>query len=268
MLEWQQAFTNQARKIQRAERTRRFPLMPGVVGLLGMLVVWQLLVWLGNYPAFILPEPLAVWHKFVETATNGLLWRHFRLTLLEVLLGFALGFSTATVLGYYLAHHKRAEYLVTPYLVAMQAIPVVAIAPLLVIWFGFGLLSKVLVCAIIVFFPVLINTIVGVRSVRREWLDVMHVWHASRWETFRLVEVPAAMPVLFGGLKLGVTLAVVGAVVGEFVGAREGLGALINIARGGLYDTTLLFVALFTLVVMALALYGSVVWLEQRLRWW
>lgn len=268
MVEWQRIAFVDSRKRQARESQRQVIVAPAAIGVLGIIVAWQLLVWIGDYPAFILPEPAAVFRKFAETITNGLLWRHLRLTLLEVLLGFALGFSSATALGYYLAHHQRAEHMVTPYLVAMQAVPVVAIAPLLVIWFGFGLLSKVLICALIVFFPVLINTIVGVRSVRREWLDMMHVWHASRWETFRLVEVPAALPVLFGGLKLGVTLAVVGAVVGEFVGAREGLGALINIARGGLYDTTLLFVALFTLVAMALALYGSVVWLEQRVRWW
>ncbi|MBA3532786.1 MAG: ABC transporter permease [Ardenticatenales bacterium] len=238
------------------------------LGLLVLLASWQLVVVVGDYPEFVLPSPMAVAAKFVTAIWSGLLWRHLRVTLAETLLGFMLGFLTATLMGYWLAKRPVAERLIAPWLVAMQAVPVVAVAPLLVIWFGFGLTSKVLVCALIVFFPVLINTIVGVRSVDRDWLELMTVLRASRWQRFRLVEVPAALPVLFGGIKLGVTLAVVGAVVGEFVGAREGLGALINIARGGLYDTPLLFVALLSLAGMALALYGIVVFLEQRLVRW
>jgi NitT/TauT family transport system permease protein len=238
------------------------------LGLALILGFWQLVVVVGAYPEFVLPSPLAVAAKFVSATQSGLLWRHLRVTLAETLLGFFLGFFLATAMGYWLAKQPVAERLIAPWLVAMQAVPVVAVAPLLVIWFGFGLTSKVLVCALIVFFPVLINTIVGVRSVDREWLELMTVLRASRWQRFRLVEVPAALPVLFGGLKLGVTLAVVGAVVGEFVGAREGLGALINIARGGLYDTPLLFVALLSLAGMALGLYGIVAFLEQRIVRW
>ncbi|HYN87719.1 MAG TPA: ABC transporter permease subunit, partial [Ardenticatenaceae bacterium] len=157
--------------------------------------------------------------------------------------------------------------LVGPYIVAMQAVPVVAVAPLLVIWFGSGLLSKVLVCALIVFFPVLVNTIVGVRSVNQEWLELMRALNASSWQTFVKVELPGSLPVLFGGLKLGVTLAVVGAVVGEFVGADRGLGALIKISSS-LFDTPQLFVALFALAAMALALYGVVTVLERAVVTW
>ena len=143
----------------------------------------------------------------------------------------------------------------------------VAIAPLLVIWFGPGLLSKVLICALIVFFPVLINTVVGVRSVPDDLRDLMRSLLASRWQTLRLLELPAALPILLGGLRIGATLAVIGAVVGEFAGSDRGLGFLINVGRG-LYDTALVFVAVFTLVAMALSLYGLVVLLETRLLSW
>lgn len=237
-------------------------------GLLVFLVLWQLLVWIGDYPTFILPSPALVARKFVTVAQNGLLWRHFQITFAETLIGFGLGFTSATVLGYWLAWHPLAERLVTPYIVAVQAVPVIAIAPLLVIWFGFGMLSKILVCALIVFFPILINTIAGLRSLQDEWLELMRSFSATRWQTFKLVELPGSLPVLFAGIKLGVTLSVIGAVVGEFAGAEAGLGALINIARGGLYDTPLLFVALFTLVAMALTLYGIVVLLERRYAMW
>jgi NitT/TauT family transport system permease protein len=127
--------------------------------------------------------------------------------------------------------------------------------------------SKVLICALIVFFPVLINTVVGVRSVPADLRDLLRSLRATRWQTLRLLEAPAALPVFLGGLRVGATLAVIGAVVGEFVGAKSGLGFLINVGRG-LYDTALVFVAVFTLVALALALYGLVAWLESRLLAW
>ena len=145
--------------------------------------------------------------------------------------------------------------------------PIVAIAPLLVIWFGPGLFSKVLICALIVFFPVLVNTIVGLRSVPDDLRDLMRSLQASRWQTFSLLEVPSALPIFLGGLRIGATLAVIGAVVGEFVGADRGLGFMINRARGQ-YDTALVFVAILALVFMALSLYGLVVLLESRLLSW
>src|SRR3990172_4676561 len=152
-------------------------------------------------------------------------------------------------------------------MVASQSVRLVAIAPLLIIWFGPGLLSKVLICALIVFFPVLVNTVVGLRSVPEELQDLMRSLQATRWQTIRLLEVPAALPVFLGGLRIGATLAVIGAVVGEFVGADRGLGFLINVGRGQ-YDTALVFVAVFTLIAMAVSLYGLVVLLESRLLSW
>jgi hypothetical protein len=128
---------------------------------------------------------------------------------------------------------------------------------LLVIWFGPGMLSKVLICALIVFFPVLVNTVVGLHTVPEDLRDLMRSLEATRWQTFRLLEAPAALPVFLGGLRIGATLAVIGAVVGEFVGADRGLGFLINRARGQ-YDTALVFVGVLALVVMALSLYGFV----------
>ena len=171
------------------------------------------------------------------------------------------------MLGYLLARSLPLERLLSPYIVASQAIPIVAIAPLLVIWFGPGMFSKVLICALIVFFPVLINTVVGVRSVPSDLRDLLRSLRATRWQTLRLLEAPAALPVFLGGLRVGATLAVIGAVVGEFVGAKSGLGFLINVGRG-LYDTALVFVAVFTLVALALSLYGLVAWLESRLLAW
>lgn len=229
--------------------------------------LWELIVYLGGYPAFILPTPRLVWQRGLVALQDGSLLRHTATTLYQVFGGLALGLSVAVVLGYILAKSRTIERLLAPYLAASQAIPVVALAPLLVIWFGGGYLSKMLVCALTLFFPVLINTIVGIRSVDAELVELMRSLRASRWQTLMLLEVPAALPVLLGGLKIGVTLSVIGAVVGEFVGADRGLGFLVNLARG-LFDTPLMFVALFTLMIIALVLYMLVSLLENRLLRW
>ena len=214
-----------------------------------------------------LAQPGAVWTRFGALLANGTLLMHTGVTLAEVLGGLALGLTAALVLGYGLAKSPLLERLLSPYIVASQAIPIVALAPLLVIWFGFGGLSKVLVCALTVFFAVLVTTIIGIRSVDPDLRALMRSLQATRWQTFAKLEVPAALPVVFGGLKVAVTLAVIGAVVGEFVGADRGLGFLINLARG-ILDTPMLFVALFSLVAIALALYTIVVALEYVvLRW-
>jgi NitT/TauT family transport system permease protein len=198
---------------------------------------------------------------------DGALSRHAGVTLTEIGLGLGLGLSSALVLGYLLGKSRTIERLLAPYIVASQSIPIVAIAPLLVIWLGSGLLSKVLVCALITFFPTLISTIVGIRSVDNDLRDLMRSLRASQWQIFTLLELPSALPVLFGGFKLSVILAVVGAVVGEFAGADVGLGFLINLARGVL-DTPLMFVAVFCLVVIAQTLYLIVALLERSaLRW-
>jgi NitT/TauT family transport system permease protein len=235
--------------------------------LLAFLCLWQLLVSVGSYPTFILPAPAIVFRKFVAAVADGTLLHHAWATLREVLLGLALGLSVATCLGYVFAKSKSLERLLSPYIVASQSMPIVALAPLLVIWFGFGTLSKVIVCALTVFFPVLINTIVGLRSVDENLVDLMRSYGATRRQMFTILEIPAALPVLLGGLKIGVTLSVIGAVVGEFVAADEGLGFLVNLSRG-LFDTPMMFVALFVLVIIALSLYGCVVLLENRLLSW
>lgn len=230
--------------------------------------LWALVGWLGDYSAFILPTPAQVWAKFLIVAADGSLRFHTTVTVLEILGGLALGLTSAIVLGYLLAKSPLIERLLSPYIVASQSIPIVALAPLLIIWFGFGLLSKVVVCALTIFFPVLINTIVGLRSVEGDLHDLMRSVEASRWQVIRLLEVPAALPVLLGGLKVGVTLSVIGAVVGEFAQSDRGLGFLVNLANRGLFDTPLMFVALFVLMLIALGLYGIVSILEALLLAW
>ncbi|HIQ00933.1 MAG TPA: ABC transporter permease [Anaerolineales bacterium] len=238
-----------------------------LLGLTIFLALWQGIIWLRGYPAFILPPPAAVMARLWELVADGSLWFHAGATLQEVLAGLGLGALAATLLGYGLAHSPVAERLLAPYIVASQSVPVVAVAPLLVIWFGTGLLSKVLVSALIVFFPILVNTIVGVRSVGRNLRDLMRALEATRWQVVWLLELPAALPVLLGGLKVGATLAVIGAVVGEFVASDRGLGYLLKQGQQ-LYDTPLVFVGIGALVVMAQSLYGTVALLERGVVRW
>ena len=228
------------------------------------LALWQGLVKWGRLPAFILPTPMQVLQRFASSLADGSLLHNTAYTLLEVVLGLLAGVVLASVLGYLLARSHLLERLLAPYLVASQAVPVVAIAPLLVIWFGPGMFSKVLICALIVFFPVLVNTVVGLRAVPENLRDLMGSLRATRPQMLRYLELPAALPVLLGGLRIGAALSVIGAVVGEFVGSDRGLGFLINVGRGQ-FDTALVFVAIFTLIALALGLYGLVVLAEHLL---
>ncbi len=256
-----------ARGEKRPQRSARRDLLfaPFVIG--AFLLLWEGLVRWQEYPAFVLPSPLRVAQRFGAALADGTLLHHTTTTLVEMALGLALGVGLALLLGYVLGKNPTVERLVAPYIVASQSIPMAAVAPLLVIWFGNGLLSKVLVCALMTFFPTLISTIVGLRSVDPDLRDLMRSLQADRRQTFRLLELPSALPVLFGGLKLSVILAVVGAVVAELLGANAGLGYLINLARGVL-DTPLIFVAVVSLVLIAQLLYGMVALAERvALRW-
>lgn len=237
------------------------------VSLLIGMALWQGLIAVFQFPAFILPSPLLVIQRFFLALIDGSLIRHTAYTLLEVILGLFSGSSLAVVLGYLLAKSRFLENLLAPYLVASQAIPIVAIAPLLVIWFGPGMTSKIIICALIVFFPILVNTAVGLRAVPGNLRDLMRSMRASNHQILRYLEIPASLPIILGGLKIGATLSVIGAIVGELTGADRGLGFLINVARGQ-FDTALVFVAVLTLITLALILYGIVAFLEKTSLVW
>lgn len=239
----------------------------GLVSLAVGLLAWWAVSYFSGLPSFILPSPAQVWMRFLRALSDGSLFLNAGVTLFEILTGLLVGTLAATVLGYLVAKSRALERILSPYLVASQAVPLVAIAPLLVIWFGPGIFSKILICALIVFFPVLVNTVVGVRAVPTALHDLMRSLHATRRQILLKLEIPAALPVFLGGLRIGATLSVIGAVVGELVGADMGLGFLINVGRGQ-YDTALVFVAVFTLVLLALALYGAVAWAGMRLLSW
>jgi NitT/TauT family transport system permease protein len=238
---------------------------PVVISLVVFVLAWQAIVVAGSYPPFILPAPFVVLERFATAWTDGTMWPHFSTTLVEVLLGFAIGASLALVTGVLLARSRLAEKLLSPYLVAAQATPILALAPLIVLWFGPGMPSKLVITTLIVFFPVTVATMVGIRSVDPRLLEMAHSFRATDWQVVRRVEVPAALPAILGGMRVGVTLAVIGAIIGEWAGGERGLGVLINIARGSLFDIPLMFATLATLALLGVTLYLVMILIEHRL---
>jgi NitT/TauT family transport system permease protein len=235
-----------------------------VVVMAGLLAAWQAVAAFELYPAFIVPPPAAVLERGWEVLRDGTLAVHTATTLVQAVVGLAIGATGGVVLGYALAKSSALDRVFSPLFAALQAVPIVAYAPLLVIWFGTGIESKIVTCALTVFFPMLTNTFVGIRSTPTAYYELMRGYSASRWEMFRLLELPAGLPVLFAGLKIAASLAVIGAVIGEWVSADAGLGYLIRLARQG-FDTPLVFVAAFMLAVLARGLYWAVSWAEARL---
>ena len=236
-----------------------------LVSLAAFLGAWKLLTVVTGTPDYILPAPEVVAARALRAIGDGLLWEHTAVTLSEILLGFALGAVTAVGTGIALGKSVVVERVLSPYIVAAQSVPILALAPLLDIWFGGGLLARVLICALIVFFPITIATMVGIRSADPLLAEMFRSLGASSGQLTARLEIPSALPVIFGGLRVGVTLAVIGAVVAEWAGASSGLGVLINIANQGLFDTPLMFVALATLAVIGITLHGLVVVAERRL---
>lgn len=236
-----------------------------MASLLVFVAAWKLIVVIGGYQEFILPAPEVVVERGIRAIASGVLWEHTAVTLLEIILGFTAGATTAVITGIALGKSVLVERVLSPYIVAAQAVPILALAPLLDIWFGGGLLARVVICALIVFFPIAIATMVGIRSTDPLLDEMLRSLGASGAQRTRLLQIPSALPVLFGGLRVGVTLAVIGAVVAEWAGAQTGLGVLILIANQGLFDTPLMFVALVALAVIGLAFYGLVVAVERQL---
>ncbi|HEX5579171.1 MAG TPA: ABC transporter permease [Candidatus Limnocylindria bacterium] len=239
-------------------------LAAGVLSLIAFLAAWKLLTMVTGTPDYILPAPEAVVERAVRAIGSGILWEHTWATVSEIVLGFALGAGTAILVGVALGKSLVVERVLSPYIVAAQAVPILALAPLLDIWFGGGLTARVLVCALIVFFPIAIATMVGIRSTDPRLREMLRSLGATPLQETQRLEIPSALPVIFGGLRVGVTLAVIGAVVAEWVSASTGLGVLINIADQGLFDTPLMFVALAALAILGLAFYSLVVMVERR----
>jgi NitT/TauT family transport system permease protein len=237
------------------------------ISILVMLAIWQAAVMLLHLSAFILPAPTAIIAQFLRDLTNGAITANLPVTLIEVLLGFIAAAAIGVVLGAAIALVPVVEKCVYPSVLAMQTVPKVAIAPLLIIWFGFGLQSKVVTAALIAFFPVLVNVIAGLRSVDPRRLMLMQALRATPWQCFLKVRLPSMLPFLFAGLEIGLVFSIIGVIVGEFIGSSRGLGVLI-IQRQGTIDVPGVFSVLIYLSLIGLVLNFLLVRLKRRLIYW
>ncbi|WP_156811413.1 MULTISPECIES: ABC transporter permease [Cupriavidus] len=235
-----------------------------VVLLLAFLAAWQWGPgWLGM-PEFILPRFSRVVAESLRMWEQESLLRHFGITAFEVIVGFALGSLLGLAVGVVLGLSPTTESVLSPYILALQIAPKVAFAPLFVMWLGYTIYPKILVAILIVFFPVMINVLSAVRTVDPDMVNLVRTLNAGRWQIFRLVEFPSALPALFSGLRIASTLAVIGVTVGELVGGNQGLGFLL-VDGEGQGNTAAVFVSIAALTLIGVVAYAAVVWAERRL---
>jgi NitT/TauT family transport system permease protein len=242
----------QRRRRERARRERIGAFVYPAGMLVALLAIWEAATYLLSIPAYLVPAPSAIIRSM--DANSAVLLKESIGTTFEILLGFALSVAVGIPLALAIYLWRPFARAVYPVLVSSQAVPKVAVAPLFLVWFGFGLLPKVLIAFLIAFFPVVINTAMGLASLEREKIYLAQSMGFGPVATFFKIQLPNAMPSIFAGLKISITFAVVGAVVGEFVGGQGGLGYLLLIANGNM-DTALLFAGIVALTVLGVVLF-------------
>lgn len=239
-------------------------MLPAITLLL-LLALWQVLVTSLNVPALLLPPPSAIAAELVRW--RGLLLEHSFVTLYETILGFLLGIALGVPIAVAISTSRVLQNTIYPLIILAQSIPKVTIAPLFLIWLGYGVLPKVFVGFLVAFFPIVIDTATGLNAVEPELIDLTRALSASEWQTLWRIRFPHALPFFFSGLKVSITLAVIGAVIGEFVGANKGLGYLILTGTAEL-KTAFVFACMFLLSVIGIGLFAALVAVERLLLPW
>ena len=232
--------------------------------LVALLLAWEVACRVLKLPALLLPPPSAVAESLWKGLASGYFWPHLRATSLELLLGVAAGCLVGFLAGIALGESALLRRLLMPYVVATQVIPKLALAPLFVLWFGFGMTSTIVITALICFFPLMENTLTALQQVPAERLELFRMLGATRAQTLWRLKLPSGLPSILAGLRVAVVLALVGAVVGEFIGASKGLGALV-IATQGTMDTALMFAVLVLIAMLGMVAYQATLLLERWL---
>ncbi|MGG4341328.1 ABC transporter permease [Paenibacillus lautus] len=258
------------RRQNRLNRRFRLKLTNALIGWLVplfIIIAWQTAGALGWLNPILLPTPLSIWNEFVHLTSTGELIRHLGISSWRALLGFLLGGSLGLAAGIWVGFSYKAERLIDPSLQMLRTLPHLAIAPLFILWFGFGETSKILLIAKGSFFPLYVNTFLGIRSVDNRLFDVARVLQFSRWDQIRRLIVPAALPHIFLGIRLSIGVAWLGLVVAELMGASSGIGYIINDARSFSW-TTVVFVGIMVFAIVGKLSDTLVKWLEGRLLGW
>ena len=236
-----------------------------LLGLLLLLVVWALACWIASIPTVVLPSPDKVLQAMVTR--SDLLFDESLVTLKETLLGFVLALAVGLPLAVAVANSRPLNLMFYPLLIALQSVPKVALAPIVLVWFGTGMESKLAIVSLVAFFPIIVDTVAGLRSTPRELIELADSLKATRAQIFLKVQFPAALPFVITGAKVAITLAVIGAVIGEFIGSSEGLGFLLLSATSQL-NTPLAFAALFALAALGIVVYLMVELAERLMAPW
>jgi NitT/TauT family transport system permease protein len=248
-------------------RRRALEITLSLLVLVAMLGAWQLFIEVRDLSSLVLPTPAEVGAELVEVFRTGYIWDHLWITLQEVILGFAFGTVLGVGLAVLLSQSAMVMRVANPYIIASQAAPKLALAPIFALWFGFGITSKVVIAGLIAFFPLLENTLRGLGRVDADFDDLFRTMRASKRQRFFKLQWPNALPYVFTGMRVAMILAVVGAVVGEYVGANQGLGALI-ISSQGSFRTDLMFAVIVILTVIGILLYKAVELAERAYMAW
>lgn len=223
-----------------------------------IIAVWKLVTISSGVSPFVLPPPESVAKALLDLAADADTWAvHARTTLIEAIAGFAVGLASGVVIGVVLGKVLWLERAVRPLIVALQVVPKVALVPLFVVWFGFGIASKVLIAGILAFFPIMLNVLLGVRSVDPGHADVMRSLNAGPWAMFRFLEFHSTLPYLFAGMEVGIVFAMIGAIVGEYLGGNQGLGYLVVVALNAL-NVPQLFAVIILLAALGFVLFVAI----------
>lgn len=245
----------------------RLPWITTPLLLVLMVAGWHIYVRTSGISPFILPAPADVGAEWLRLMTNPRGWNHTYWTLYATLTGFFWAIVIGVGLGVMIARLRWLELTLNPFIIATQVIPKVALVPLFVVWFGFGVTSKVIVAAVLAFFPILTNTVLGVKSIDEGHRDVMLSLNATRWQVFRRLELPSALPYILTGLEVGIVLAIIGAIVGEYLGGNQGLGRML-IERMNAFEMDEMFAILIHMSMIGFVLYFSIGALRRLLVPW
>ena len=234
---------------------------------IALVLAWQGYVTWSGVSAFIVPPPGSVWQAWLAMLASPRAWGHTGTTVAETAMGFAWGSLAGIALGVIIGRVRWLELTLNPFVIATQVVPKVAFVPLFVVWFGFGPTSKVIVAAVLAFFPILSNTVLGTKSVDPGYRDVMSSLNATRWQIFRRLELPSAMPLILTGMEVGIVLALIGAIVGEYLGGNAGLGFMM-IERMNAYETAALFAVMLQMSLLGFMFYFAIGLLRRLLIGW
>jgi NitT/TauT family transport system permease protein len=232
-----------------------------------LIAAWEATIRYFEVPAFVIPAPSAVIFALGNGLASGLYLNHTLITLVEVITGFAIGSAIGFTLGVGIATNRYLAYFLYPYVIVLQSLPKVALAPLIVLWFGLGITSKIIAAALICFFAVMVNTIAGLKAVDQDRVDLVRSLGGTRYQVFYMLRLPAALPFVLAGLEIALTFALIGAIVAEFLGAEQGLGMLMQSMNFSM-DVAGSFSVLVLMAALGLSLNKLVAMIRQRLIYW